>query len=167
MPLADELLAQAPVLANIDSGIPAQANLRHAVSSAYYAVFHLFISEAVTTLIPIQPRGLRERVSRSFLHTEMQKICLAIVKSDLRDKFGTLFSGGVSADLRLVAEQFTVLQQARHAADYDVGEVFTRSVAVAHVDNAYLAFAAWDRIRQTEEATVFLTALAFGARWSK
>ncbi len=167
MPLADELLAQAHVLANIDSGIPSQANLRRAVSSAYYAILHLFISEAVEALVPLRPRGLRERVSRSFLHTDMQKVCLAIVKSDLRDKFGTLFGGGVSVDLRLVAEQFTVLQQARHAADYDVGQVFTRTVAVAHVDSAELALSSWGRVRNTEEATVFLTALAFGARWSK
>jgi hypothetical protein len=167
MPLAAELLAQAHILATTDSGIPSQANLRRAVSSAYYAVFHLLISEAVTVLIPAQPRALRNRVTRSFQHAEMQKICLALASGNLFEKFGTLFGNGISVDLRTVVVRFSVLQQARHTADYDVGEVFTRSVALAHVDDARLAFASWDRIRNTEEATVFLTALAFGARWSK
>jgi hypothetical protein len=167
MPLAVELLAQARILATIDPGVPSQANLRRAISAAYYAVFHLLISEAVATLVPVQPRGLGDRVSRSFNHNEMQKICLAVVKTDLADKFGILFGSGISSNLRVVAERFSVLQQARHAADYDVGQLFSRSLALTHIENAELAFQNWSPIRNTEEATVFLTALAFGARWAK
>jgi hypothetical protein len=167
MPLAVELLAQAHIIATVDPGIPSQANLRRATSAAYYAVFHLLISEAVATLVPAQPRGLRDKVSRSFSHNEMQKICLAVVKSNLFEKFDILFSSGISNDLRIVAERFSVLQQVRHEADYDVGKVFTRSVTLTHVDDAESAFASWAVIRQTEEAMVFLTALAFGARWAK
>ena len=167
MSLAAELLAQARILATIDPGIPSQANLRRAISSAYYAVFHLLIAESVSTLISPQPRGLGERVSRSFSHAEMQKVCAAIGKNDLVEKFGTLFGSGISSELRFVAGRFTVLQQVRHEADYDVGKVFTRSVTLTHVDDAESAFASWALIRQTDEATVFLTALAFGARWAK
>lgn len=167
MPLAAELLAQAHFLATVDSGVPSQANHRRAVSSAYYAVFHLLISEALALLIPAQPRGLRERVSRAFQHSEMQKICLTLAKGDLSDRFGTLFALGVSGDLRTVAVRFGILQQARHTADYDVGQVFTPFVALARVDDAQRAFSSSDRVRGTDEATVFVTALAFGARWSK
>ena len=41
-----DLLQQAFHLATIDAKKPKQANLRRAVSSAYYAVFHLLIDEA-------------------------------------------------------------------------------------------------------------------------
>jgi hypothetical protein len=167
MPLAVELLAQAQILAAIDPGIPSQANLRRAVSAAYYAVFHLLVFEAVQLLVPENPRGLRDRVSRSFAHAEMLKICSAITRSEANEKFGSLFGNGISNDLKTVAGKFALLQQSRHLADYDVGISFSRTFTFAGIEHAELAFTSWDRVRNTEEATVFLTALAFGARWSK
>jgi uncharacterized protein (UPF0332 family) len=47
MAFADDLLKQAYHLANRESGEPKQASLRRAVSTAYYALFHLLIDEAV------------------------------------------------------------------------------------------------------------------------
>ena len=47
MAFADDLLEQAYHLANRESGDPKQASLRRAVSTAYYALFHLLIDEAV------------------------------------------------------------------------------------------------------------------------
>lgn len=47
MAFADDLLEQAYHLANLDSGEPKQASLRRAVSTAYYALFHLLIDETV------------------------------------------------------------------------------------------------------------------------
>ena len=45
MAFADDLLAQAYHLARLDP--ESQANLRRAVSTGYYALFHLLIDEAV------------------------------------------------------------------------------------------------------------------------
>jgi uncharacterized protein (UPF0332 family) len=42
---ADDLLEQALHLANRERKGPRQASLRRAVSTAYYALFHLLISE--------------------------------------------------------------------------------------------------------------------------
>ena len=42
----DDLLEQARILAKLDVKKPKQANLRRAVSSAYYAVFHFLVHEA-------------------------------------------------------------------------------------------------------------------------
>jgi hypothetical protein len=42
----EDLLEQAVRLAMLDVRRPKQANLRRAVSSAYYAVFHLLVDEA-------------------------------------------------------------------------------------------------------------------------
>jgi len=41
-----DLLEQAVRLAKLDAKKPKQANLRRAISSAYYAVFHLLVDEA-------------------------------------------------------------------------------------------------------------------------
>ena len=47
MGLADDLLAQAYHLLNKDGDAPIEASLRRAVSTAYYALFHLLIGDAV------------------------------------------------------------------------------------------------------------------------
>jgi len=48
MSLHYDLLEQAQHLANRERKQPRQASLRRAISSAYYALFHLLISEAVS-----------------------------------------------------------------------------------------------------------------------
>jgi hypothetical protein len=48
MPFADDLLEQAHHLVTREEGEPKQASLRRAVSTAYYALFHLLIDEAVS-----------------------------------------------------------------------------------------------------------------------
>ena len=47
MNLAEDLLEQANHLARREKGKPKQASLRRAVSTAYYAAFHLLVAEAV------------------------------------------------------------------------------------------------------------------------
>ena len=47
MPFPDDLLEQAYDLAQKELISPKQASLRRAVSTAYYALFHLLIDEAV------------------------------------------------------------------------------------------------------------------------
>jgi len=167
MALADDLLAQAHTLATLDTGIPSQAKLRRAVSSAYYALFHLLIAEAVLFLLPASPPGLRERASRAFSHTEMKKVCARFKAPRLADDLVPLLKGRISPELLSVAQRFESLQEWRHIADYDVGFSFLRSDALASVGEARGAFADWNQIRTTDESTVFLAAVAFGARWSK
>jgi hypothetical protein len=48
---ADDLLQQARQLAQIDPRRPKQANLRRAVSAAYYALFHEVIDRAVGAVL--------------------------------------------------------------------------------------------------------------------
>ena len=45
--LPRDLLAQARLLATKESSRPKQASLRHAISAAYYALFHLLVTDAV------------------------------------------------------------------------------------------------------------------------
>jgi uncharacterized protein (UPF0332 family) len=55
MPLAEHLLEQAQHLANREKKRPRQASLRRAVSTAYYALFHLLIHEATRNWKKVGP----------------------------------------------------------------------------------------------------------------
>ena len=50
----EDLFSQAEKLAKLDVKKPKQANLRRAVSSAYYAVFHYLVHEACSVQIGTQ-----------------------------------------------------------------------------------------------------------------
>lgn len=63
----DDLLVQE--LGLVHSGEPSQATLRRAVSTAYYAVFHLLIAEATANW---SQAGLRTTLGRAFDHGVMR-----------------------------------------------------------------------------------------------
>ena len=166
MNFAMQLLTVARKLAIEPSEEAFQASPRRSLSTTYYALFHLLVEEAVATLVPSTPPGLRSRVSRTFVHNEINKVCGQFSKP-LNPELKALLPAGVPDDLRLVAETFSQLQQVRHRADYDPDFVTIRSFALLRINEAARAFSAWQRVRSSDEANVFLTALAFGARWSK
>ena len=167
MALADNLLVQAYKLATMDAGIPAQANLRRAVCSAYYALFHQLVAAAVGLLIPGTLAGLRARVSRSFQHNEMKRVCSRFAALRPSDDLASLPGTTISPQLLSVVQVFESLQQWRHIADYDVAFSFLRADALSSVREARQAFADWATMSDSDEATVFLAALAFGARRSR
>jgi hypothetical protein len=68
MAFADDLLASAQDIAGLPSVERRQANIRRAISTAYYALFHLLISEA--TLNWVRPE-LRPILGRLFDHGSM------------------------------------------------------------------------------------------------
>lgn len=166
MALAKDLLEQAQHLVSYDATRPKQANLRRAVSTAYYSLFHLLIAEAVHRLLQGRDALIMDRVSRAFQHGEMKQVCRQLQQHTLPEPLLTLFEGRISDKLRIVAESFNDLQEARHLADYDTSAKFSRTMAQAFVDTARQAFDAWYEVEE-REARRFLAALAFAARWSK
>ena len=72
MAFPDDLLEQAQHLAQREPKRPKQASLRRAVSTAYYALFHLLITE--TTRNWRRPAE-RHTLARMFEHTQMGKVC--------------------------------------------------------------------------------------------
>lgn len=74
MSLHDDLLEQATQLARLDPRRPKQANLRRAVSSAYYALFHLLTEEAAG--LYASEGGLIARVCRTHNHADMKKVSM-------------------------------------------------------------------------------------------
>ncbi len=65
MALAEDLLKQAFLLLNKESKNPTQASLRRAVSTAYYALFHLLIQEASANWSRLDTR---DYLARAFEH---------------------------------------------------------------------------------------------------
>jgi hypothetical protein len=72
MPFPEDLLQQAYDLAYKEPTDPKQASLRRAVSTAYYALFHLLVDEAVSKWAVERQRSILARI---FEHGRMKGIC--------------------------------------------------------------------------------------------
>ena len=65
------LLEQAKHLANREKRRPRQASLRRAVSTVYYALFHLLIHEATLNWKRVEQRA---QLARFFEHGKMKQV---------------------------------------------------------------------------------------------
>lgn len=170
MALPDDLLEQASHLVNREPKKPKQASLRRAVSTAYYAVFHLLTDESARRFFPNQPAGLRERAKRAYAHNDMSLVCRQFAKGlpdNLNDGTKALITAPLEPNLASVAEAFVELLEARHRADYDMSATFIRPEALLLIDVAQKAFTSWRGVRATPNATVFLAALLLQKNWNK
>ena len=156
--LPEQLLAQAEFFLTIP---PNQANLRRAVSAAYYALFHLLVRE--TVLKWSEPLH-QARIARMFEHERMKRVSGATIK-----RMGSEIDRGDSNSIKIierteltnVAQAFIILQQARHDADYNLEKPLDRDDAIEMVDQANSAFASWEMTRNSEVAKEYLFSLLF------
>lgn len=159
MAFHDDLLEQAQHLANRDSRRPKQASLRRAVSTAYYALFHLLTSAATANW---RRPHQRPDLARSFNHGHMRKACES-QRTESRGKLKELDldarSMRVFQCIEKVCAAFVALQDSRHTADYDTATGWSRTEANAAVKSAVAAFEAWKAVREEPEAQDFLLAL--------
>lgn len=77
-PFSEELLEQARHLL-ARPGQSKQADLRRAVSAAYYALFHQFTADTTFTHTSARPKGLREISRRAIGHSEIKRACMAFI----------------------------------------------------------------------------------------
>ncbi len=156
--LPEELLEQANLLVTLP---PNQANLRRAVSTAYYGLFHLLIRSAVMKWSdPLH----QARIARMFEHERMKKICGATIKSiraaiNLDDSNST--EARCRTELITVAQAFILLQQERHNADYNLERPLDRADAMEQVEMSNSAFVSWEVASGSEAAREFLFSLLF------
>lgn len=119
----EHLLEQAVRLASpLATGAPRQADLRRAISSAYYALFHAIAAQAGDTFAGRTNRGKPNYslVYRSVGHRSLRELCEDVQKRTLPQKYMPYVpSGGFGADLLAVAVAVVDLQEKRHSADYD------------------------------------------------
>jgi len=170
MALHNDLLEQAYHLALREPRRPRQASLRRAVSSAYYALYHLLVHDGTRVLAPPNPGKLRLQVRRAFAHSDMKAVCQQFALGDhTKLKSGTqnLVDTPIEAQLASVAEAFVTLQEQRHRADYDVSRPLSRFDVLQKVDLVQQAFADWNAVRGTPNAKVFLAALLLQRHWNR
>lgn len=118
---------------------PKQVDLRRAVSAAYYGLFHLLTTEAAKNW---KHERHRHRFSRMLEHETMRKRSSAV--------------SSAYPPLKLVAESFVKLQQARLTADYDNSKVWSRDEVRELVAVAEDAMAFWPDIREKEVVQDYL-----------
>lgn len=158
-----DLLQQAVRLATLDPTRPRQANLRRAVSAAYYALFHLLVDEATRVQIGAQHNqaAFRHVLGRAFAHGVMKEACKSFGGGSLKKGVAKGLPAGfvVPIAIRDLATTFVNLQDRRHAADYDLTERFERSdvlVLIGHVEGRIQAF---NNLASSTEKRFFLACL--------
>ena len=158
MPLAEDLLEPAQHLAKREKKRPRQASLRRAVSTAYYALFHLLIHEATRNWKRAAQRPL---LARAFEHGKMKAAC-----EKKRSELGALPRAAppapelaVGQHLYAVLDTFIQAQQQRHTADYDNSKQWTRTEVLTQIAAVSAAFQSWKTIRNQDLAQDFLVYL--------
>jgi len=143
-----------------------QADLRRAVSAAYYSVFHLLIDEFAKQVLPT--------LRRSVQHGAMAEACNIIVHVHRQQTSNPTWNIDrptgekgkkvivplcgirISAELFEVATNFVALQNARHVADYAHPHHTTRQDVLSELAKCDAVHAAWDQCRQRRDAKAFL-----------
>jgi uncharacterized protein (UPF0332 family) len=156
MRFPQHLLDQASCLANLEKRRPRQASLRRAVSTAYYALFHLLTSAAVANWK--KPRQ-RHALARVFEHANMHEAC-----KKTNDKAFPNPNHPNVRHLKRIANTFMQLQQHRHTADYDNSKCWTRTEVLTHIELARDAFETWEIISKDPFAEDFLLLLLVNRR---
>lgn len=161
--LPEQLISQAEFL--LREATFNEANIRRAVSSAYYALFHLLIRDAVVNW---KHADQHARLARTFDHKRMKDASTAVLKEigNLPNQAAAGADTEQASRFRLstVAQAFVDLQQARHRADYDIGEPFGSVDAAVDIAQARLAFVTWAEVRDEPLAQRYLYSLLFRDR---
>lgn len=162
-----DLFHQAETLARLDALRPKQANLRRAVSSAYYAVFHFLVGEACRAQIGSQhaQSAYRSVLGRAFTHTVMKQACASFGGGTLRKSV----TRGLPVDaagnyvipqaIQKLAATFAELQEKRHVADYDLSERFNRRDVLLLIEEAKQHVESFSTLDQSDDRRFFLACL--------
>ncbi|MBS1824728.1 MAG: hypothetical protein JST93_05370 [Acidobacteria bacterium] len=161
MPFANDLLEQAKHLANRERKKPRQASLRRAVSTAYYALFHLLIHEATLNW---RRAGQRALLARFFEHGKMKAAserqrgdCTRFINSKPPPPPGQLLD--CMKHLLNVADAFVQAQQQRHTADYDSSTNWSKTEVLALIAIVDGAFQSLATIKKEDVAQDYLLSL--------
>ena len=111
-----------------DPGAPRQSDLRRAVSTIYYALFHCLARNCADTLVGKTRKHRREsawrQAYRALEHGYARSQCF---RSDIR-KF--------TWEIQYFADSFTDMQRKRHQADYDPAGRWSKSAVMEDLDSA-------------------------------
>ncbi len=143
--IADDLLDIARRLGQGDAGQPPNhTDLRRAISSVYYALFHAIAQSNADTLVGDDPQ-FRDQLAwrqayRALEHGYAKQRCQ---RAQGNPRF--------SPPIQDLSEYFVIIQIRRHQADYDPDETFSHHdvlSAITEADDhirAFRAVPAWER----------------------
>ena len=122
-----DFIATARDLAGTNRRRPRQTNLRRAVSTAYYALFHCLAASCADTLVggagaDRSPEAWNQAY-RALEHGQARRRCTEAATRN--------FPPGIQQ----FATHFTDMQRERHRADYDPDASFTKSEVTQHIND--------------------------------
>ena len=143
-------------------GQPRNANLRRAVSAAYYALYHELVNRACIHQLPRCSEEDRWRLARLFTHASVRQVCDWIIgpgppPPKVRVALMRLRGNAAVFDIALA---FQTLQEARHEADYDHMADFTKPATLTLIDQSRDAIRKLGRISRTADYSRFMAHLA-------
>lgn len=133
--------------------IPSEANLRRAVSTAYYAAFHALSKSCADTLVgPYSADSTGEHWVTAYRTLEHRQA---------RNRFNN--QGRMASfpnDIRYFADKFIELQDLRHRADYDPESTFEHAEVLQLLSNTQEAIKSFMNVsdRNRRLLAVFLIA---------
>jgi len=146
-------------MANLHPDESHQPSLRRAVSTGYYALFHLLIADAVADCTDPQ---FRATLARVFDHGPMKQASDKKV-SELNDFFDQRPPEGperaIKYHLYSVAETFSQAQQNRNDADYNLLREWQPTQVSLLLEGIADAFMSWNIIRNEAVARDYLISM--------
>jgi hypothetical protein len=159
MAFADDLLELAHDLADLHRERPRQASLRRAVSTAYYAIFHLLIFEATANWARPELRAI---LGRCFDHGQMKAASetkVSQINFAFKDNAPDSAEKTVAIHLRTVAKAFIQAQNRRNDADYNMVKDWEPLEVDKQIASVNDAFTTWYTIRDEAVAQAYLVSL--------
>jgi hypothetical protein len=145
---------------------PWQANLRRAISAAYYSVFHTVLTAAADMVVgqTAGTGGLYELVYRSVAHTWLRDLCQDMRKRPMPQRYKRYEpQGGFGQDMTAFAEIVMQLQEARNEADYSPSLHISRLETIILLSHTRAAFNHFNTAPASDRRA-FLTLLLFQPR---
>lgn len=125
--MTDDLIATAQRLAKASPKRPRQADLKRAVSTAYYALFHAVARNGADLLIGVGAN----RADKAWTH-----VYRSVEHGFAKNACGQVRKLGFPPPICSCADTFIELQTVRHKADYDPGFRISRGEALALIEQA-------------------------------
>lgn len=157
---ADKLIAPPP------AGPPRQVDVRRAISSAHYGVFHATLTAAADQFVGVTHRATSQYglVYRSVDHKWLRILCEEVKKQTLPSRFAPYApADGFGPHIIAFAAAALELQEKRHNADYDPLIRVKTSDAQLAIQTARAALQRFNEATAAEREA-FLSLLLFSPR---
>jgi uncharacterized protein (UPF0332 family) len=159
---ADHLLQQAErLIAPPRLGAPRQVDLRRAISSAYYGLFHFCLTATADEFVGVGQRTTNRYalVYRSIDHRGLKSLCVEASKPTPSPRLAAYVPlGGFDTDIQVFSTAMVELQEKRHQADYNPLPRFNTADAQLAIVTARNAIARFQSA-QEDHRKAFLTLL--------